>query len=98
MAPVTVALPPRRGPGRPRALNINPVAVLDMAQQRLMRVEDLAKAAGISVSHLSEAINRAKGLSLPAIDRLATVLRCKPETIAPTMTNLFIACRPGDAA
>jgi hypothetical protein len=82
--------------GRPRALNINPVAVTDTAQRLLIPLKTVAEAAGITESHLQAAIHQAKGLSLPAVQRLATVLQCKPETIAPTLTNRFVACRPGD--
>jgi hypothetical protein len=89
---------PARPPHRPRAINLNPVAVTDLIRSLRSSQHAVATAAKVSPAHLSEAINDGKGLTLPAIYRLAAVLRCEPGTIAPTLTDRFIARRPGDAA
>jgi hypothetical protein len=60
-----------------------------------MTVADIARAAGLSQSHLSEAMNWGTGLSSEAVDRLAAVLKCRRGTIAPTLIQprRFLPCK-----
>ena len=85
-----------RPPHRPRAIDLNPVAVMSYMRKLRLSQAAVAAAARIAPSHLCEAINGDKGLTLPAVIRLATVLDCEPGTIAPTLTERFIARRPKD--
>lgn len=82
--------------GRPRGLNVNPAAVEDLLDKACVSKATLAQAAGITPSHLSDVLHRQKGASVDMVRSMATALRCRPETIAPELTQQFLAVRPGD--
>lgn len=82
--------------GRPRGLNVNPAAVEDLLDKAAVSKADLAAASGITPSHLSDVLHRQKGASVDLIRAMATALRCRPETIAPELTQQFLSVRPGD--
>lgn len=89
--------------GRPRALNLSPAAVHHLlAENRASGTEPRTKSAlcdlaGISPSQLGDALGgRHRGLSEPAVRRLASALGCEPELIAPELTGRFVGLRPDD--
>lgn len=89
--------------GRPRARNLSPAAVeyiltlnkgagLEPASKNA-----LASMAGISPSQLGDALGaRHRGVSENVVRRMADVLGCKPEVIAPELTGRFVGLRPDD--
>lgn len=88
-----------RKTGRPRALNLNPFAIEDKLRHKGMTKAALAAESGITPGQLGDALgSRRKGVSEATIRRLATVLECEPETIAPELTGCFVGVRPGDGA
>lgn len=85
---------PKRG--RPRGLNINPVALEDFRLKLPMEKAELCSIAGITQGHLADMLRRQKGASPTLIRALATALQCRPESLAPELTGQFIAVRDGD--
>ena len=83
--------------GRPRGVNVNPAAIEDMLAKVCMSKTELAETAGITPGHLSDMLRRQKGASEKLVREMATALRCSPETIAPELTQQFVAVRHGDA-
>lgn len=82
--------------GRPRGLNINPVAVEDFLSVRCMSKKELCDLAGITPGHFADMLRRQKGVSPTVLRDMAMALRCSPETLAPELTNQFVSVRPGD--
>lgn len=82
--------------GRPRGLNINPVAVTDLLKDRGLNKQDLCAAAGITPGHLSDMLTRDKGASIETVRAMAVALRVSVETIAPTITDKFVYVRADD--
>lgn len=82
--------------GRPRGLTINPDAVEDQLDRLGMSKGTLCEGAGVSPGHLADMLHRAKGVSIELVNEMATVLRCRPGTIAPELSQRFYARRPGD--
>lgn len=83
--------------GRPRGLNINPVAVTDLIIDRGLNKQKLAEAAGITPTHLSDMLNRDKGANIETVRAMAVALRVSVETIAPTLSAKFVYVRAADA-
>lgn len=83
--------------GRPRGLTIHTPAVEDLLAARCMSKAELCQAADISAGHLADMLHRrTKGASPALVRRMAEVLGCQPETIAPELTARFVGVRPGD--
>ena len=82
--------------GRPRGVNINPPAVLDLLNRACLGKGALAAAAGISSGHLADLLYRRKGTNPDVVRRMADALGCSPETLAPQLTGQFISVRIGD--
>lgn len=82
--------------GRPRGLHLNTVAFLEALDRECVSKTEIAEVGGITKTHLSDALYRQKGISRPAVKAMAGRLQCKPETIAPELTQQFIALLPDD--
>lgn len=82
--------------GRPRGLNVNPVAIDDLLAKECVSKGELAEAAGITTGHLADVLYRQKGLSEEKVRLMAGRLGCKPATIAPELSGQFRAIRDGD--
>lgn len=63
-----------------------------------MSKKQLCDHVGITPSHLSDALHSRKGIAQDKVDSMATVLRCRPGTLAPELTESFAAIRNGDRA
>lgn len=83
-------------PGRPRALTLNPSAVEDMLAVARMSKKQLCDHTGIRPGHLSDALHRRKGVAREVVEKMAILLRCRPETLAPELTGWFTGVRLGD--
>lgn len=83
----------KRGPGRPRGLNVNVDAVDDLLLIRCVSKGELAAAAGITTGHLADMLYRQKGASPETIRKMAGRLGCKPSTLAPELSGRFVAVR-----
>jgi hypothetical protein len=77
--------------GRPRGLNLNPVAVEDLCEARSVTKAELAAAGGISAGHLADALYRQKGVSPTAVRGMAGLLGVHPPHLAPELTGKFLA-------
>ena len=84
--------------GRPRGHEVNKFAVEDLLRKLPGSKSDLARAAQITPSHLSDMLHSGKGTSEEVIARMAVYLDCRPETLAPTLTTRFVGVRPSDTA
>lgn len=62
-------------------LNQNPKAVRSQRFRKGLRQKDLAKAAGISTSHMCGIEAGAVSVGVEALSRLAKALGCKPEDL-----------------
>jgi hypothetical protein len=83
--------------GRPRGLTINTEAVEDLLDARCMSKSELCRLAEVTPGHFADMLHRrTKGASPALVRRMAAILDCKPETIAPELTNRFMGVRPGD--
>lgn len=82
--------------GRPRGLHLNTVAFLEALDRECVSKAEIAEVGGIKATHLSDALYRQKGVSRAAVKAMAGRLRVKPETIAPELTQQFIAILPDD--
>lgn len=82
--------------GRPRGLNLNPIAIEDLLIKAGISKGDLADAAEVSTGHLADMLYRRKGASLVVVHRMSDRLGCKPETIAPALLDQFVSVREGD--
>jgi hypothetical protein len=84
--------------GRPRGLNINPVAVEDFLAKIPMAKAELCEAVSITSGHLADMLHRGKGASEETVRQMALALRCSPESIAPELLKRdrlrFVAERP----
>jgi DNA-binding Xre family transcriptional regulator len=83
-------------PGRPRALTLNPSAVEDMLAVARMSKKQLCDHVGLTPSHLADALHRRKGVAREMVESMATVLRCRPGTLAPELHDSFTAIRGND--
>lgn len=82
--------------GRPRGLNLNPEAFEDLLADRCVSKGEIAEVGGITTGHLADALYRQKGVSEAAVRAMAGRLKCRPATIAPALTRLFVSVRDGD--
>lgn len=84
--------------GRPRGLHLNVVAFVEALDRECVSKGEIAEIGGITTGHLADALYRQKGVSRPAVKAMAGRLRTKPETIAPELTQQFVAVLPDDEA
>ncbi len=61
-----------------------------------MSKKQLCDHTSLKPGHLADALHRRKGVSQELVESMATVLRCRPETLAPELTGSFAAIRLGD--
>lgn len=82
--------------GRPRGLNLNPDAFLDLLDDRGVSKVEIAEVGGLKTGHLSDALLHQKGVSETAVNKMSKRLRCRPATIAPELNRKFVAVRVED--
>jgi len=97
--------------GRPRSLNLHPPAIeYLLAARRVAGTPPTTKAAlceavsgdgdvSLTPTQLGDALgSRHKGVNEAVVRRIALILECEPEHIAPELTGRFAGLRPGDPA
>lgn len=82
--------------GRPRGLHLNTVAFHEALEREGVSKGEIAEVGGITTGHLADALYRQKGVSKVAVKAMAVRLRSKPETLAPELTEQFVAVLPDD--